>query len=259
MTITKTATARLIRRAPVLALALSSLMLNACMATRLAEVGQVPELTHIQHPQAVPGYQPVSMPMPPAPPPVQQANSLWRSGTRAFFKDQRASNVGDILTINIQINDRAQLQNRSSRNRESSDGLSVPGLFGLQRNIARVLPTPSDDTLEGLVDISSAMDNAGGGQIQRTEQIDLQVAALILQVLPNGNLVVQGRQEVRVNYEVRELTITGIIRPEDITSQNTISYEKIAEARISYGGRGHISDVQQPRWGSQVLDIITPF
>jgi flagellar L-ring protein FlgH len=81
----------------------------------------------------------------------------------------------------------------------------------------------------------------------------------VTQVLPNGNLVVQGRQELRVNFEVRELQITGVIRQQDISSTNTVSYTKLAEARISYGGRGQLTDVQQPRYGQQLLDIIAPF
>jgi len=245
--------------ARLVALALAATALSACgTADRLASVGKAPPLTPIENPQAQPHYMPVSLPMPAMAPTERQANSLWRAGTRAFFKDQRASEVGDIMTINIQINDSAQIQNNSTRGRANSDGMSIPGLFGLENNIARVLP--GDQTsLEDILSVSSDMSHSGTGAITRNEQINLQVAALITQVLPNGNLVVQGRQEVRVNNEVRELTITGIIRPEDITSENQISYEKIAEARISYGGRGHISDVQQPRWGSQVLDIIAPF
>lgn len=239
-------------------LTLGATMLTACgTAERLASIGQTPALSGIDDPSRNPNYQPVRLPMPEAPVVERQANSLWRAGSRAFFKDQRAARVGDILTINIQINDRAQLQNSTARTRNGSDSLGIPNLFGLEASTNNILPDTVDPA--NLVSTSGASNSTGTGQIQRQEQINLQVAALIVQVLPNGNMVVQGKQEVRVNYEVRELTLTGIIRPEDITSANTISYEKIAEARISYGGRGNVSELQQPRWGQQVLEIINPF
>jgi flagellar L-ring protein FlgH len=235
-------------------------LLSACTTTdRLAELGSGPSFAPIQNPQQAAGYQPVSLPMPAPDVQVRQANSLWRSGARAFFKDQRASQIGDILTITIQINDSAQIANQSVRTRDSTENMGLPGLFGLQRGLARILPTDDADTLENLVQTNSDSSSTSNGTVARNEQINLRVAALITQVLPNGNMVVQGKQQVRVNQELRELTIVGIIRPEDITSQNTIGYDQIAEARISYGGRGQISDIQQPRWGQQVLDIVAPF
>lgn len=250
----------MIRSARLAILATAAIALSACATTdRLANVGKAPSLAPIQNPQYDPNYQPVSLPMPAPEYGDRQANSLWRAGARAFFKDQRATRVGDILTVLIQINDRAQLQNNTTRTRDSEENVGIPGLFGFQRNIARALPTADDDDLSNVLQTNSDSNSTGTGTIQRNEQINLRVAALITQVLPNGNLVVQGKQEVRVNYELRELTLTGIIRPEDITSQNTISYEQIAEARISYGGRGQITDVQQPRWGQQIIDIISPF
>ncbi|SNS93012.1 MULTISPECIES: flagellar basal body L-ring protein FlgH [unclassified Azospirillum] len=239
-------------------LILGASMLTACgTADRLASVGKEPAFSSIEDPSRSPNYQPVRLPMPEAPVVEKRANSLWRAGSRAFFKDQRAARVGDILTVNIQINDRAQLQNQTTRARTGTETMGVPNLFGLEASTNTVLPDTV--TAASLLSTNSTSNSVGNGQIQRQEQINLQVAALIVQILPNGNMVVQGKQEVRVNYEMRELTLNGIIRPEDITSANTISYEKIAEARISYGGKGQVSDLQQPRWGQQVIDIINPF
>ncbi|GIK99675.1 MAG: flagellar L-ring protein [Alphaproteobacteria bacterium] len=194
------------------------------------------------------------------PPPVteeRQANSLWRTGSRAFFKDQRASQVGDILTVIIEIEDRARLNNSTNRSRAAGESADLSAFLGFESQLDNILPDEVDPT--NLVDANSDSNTTGAGSVNRREDINLRVAAVVTQVLPNGNLVLSGRQEVRVNYEVRELLVAGIIRPEDITSTNQVDYDKIAEARISYGGRGHITDVQQPRYGQQVFDILFPF
>ncbi len=238
-------------------LSATATLLTGCVTDKLAAIGQTPPLSGIDDPSRDPNYRPVRLPMPEAPVQDRQANSLWRAGARAFFKDQRAARVGDILTVTIQINDKAQMQNNTSRTRDGSDSMGIPNLLGLESSTNNILPNTVSPA--SLISATGKTSSAGTGQIQRQEQINLQVAALIVQVLPNGNMVVQGKQEVRVNNEVRELTLTGIIRPEDINSANTISYEKIAEARVSYGGRGNLSDVQAPRWGQQVLEAISPF
>lgn len=232
--------------------------LPACNAvSRLSSIGEAPQLTKIQDPQAVPGYQPVSLPMPAALPTERNPNSLWRTGAKAFFKDQRAARVGDLLTVLIEIDDQAQLDNQTSRTRNNSESAGLPGFFGFEDRLRAILPDGVD--ADSLVDASSATSNQGRGQIRRSENIELKLAVLVTQVLPNGNLVIQGKQEVRVNYEARDLIITGVIRPEDITATNTIRYDQIAEARIAYGGRGQLTDVQQPRYGQQLFDIIMPF
>jgi len=181
---------------------------------------------------------------------------LWRPGSRDFFKDQRASTVGDILTVTIDISDNATLSNSTSRSRVAAENTSAT-LPGYEASLDQILPeavVPSN-----LVDLDSDGSTTGAGSITRSESPALQVAATVLQILPNGNLVIAGRQEVRVNFEVRELLITGGIRPQYIDTTNQISYEKIAEARIRYGGRGQLSDVQQPRYGQQIYDLIWPF
>ena len=242
------------------ALLMSLGLLAGCnTGDRISQIGATPQFSQIEDPNARNGFQPVRMPMPAPQVSERQPNSLWRSGSRAFFKDQRASRVGDIMTVTIQINDEARINNQTTRTRSSTETLGLPGLFGFQRNIARILPTPDTDTLENLGQTNSDSESTGRGQIQRTDSVRLRVAAIITQVLPNGNFAIEGRQEVRVNFELRDLQIRGVIRPEDIDNQNTIPYDKIAEARIAYGGRGQITDVQQPRWGQQVYDIIAPF
>lgn len=234
--------------------------LPACNAlSRVSDIGNTPEMTRIQDPQANPNYQPVSLPMPTPVPAERNPNSLWRTGAKAFFKDQRAAKVGDIMTVSITIDDKAQINNTTTRSRNNSENAGIPGFFGLQGAAGLNKILPEEATGANLVSATSSTSNTGNGGVNRKEQINLKVAALVTQVLPNGNLVIQGRQEVRVNYELRDLQITGVVRPEDITAQNTVTYEKIAEARISYGGRGQISDVQQPRYGQQLFDIIMPW
>lgn len=242
---------------PLTRVALPALLvagLSACNTmSRLSEVGSGPELSKIEDPQAKKGYQPVSLPMPTPTPAERNPNSLWRAGSKAFFKDQRAAKVGDLITVEIVIKDQAKLQNETQRSRDNSDTANLNNFLGFQS--AGLLGAKLDPS----VDLGSTTKNDGKGAITRSESVELKLAAIITQTLPNGNLVLQGKQEVRVNEELRDLVITGVIRPEDVTSTNTVSYEKIAEARISYGGRGQVSDVQQPRYGQQIFDILMPF
>jgi flagellar L-ring protein precursor FlgH len=248
----------LARAATILALAAAATLLGGCNAlTRLQQIGEAPPLTTIQDPVAQPGYRPVSLPMPAPMSTERRPNSLWQSGTRAFFKDQRAAQVGDILTIIVDIDEKAQLNNETVRTRNNSEAAGIPNLLGFERNIQRILPHAADTS--NLVNATAASTADGKGTIDRKEQVKINVAALVTQTLPNGNLVVQGRQEMRVNFEVRELQVTGVIRPQDISAINTITLDKLAEARVAYGGRGQITDVQQPRYGQQVIDVLLPF
>lgn len=234
-----------------------ALPLTACgTADKLAQVGQQPHLNAIQDPRTTPGYRPVQMPMPEAQSAHYSPNSLWRSGNRAFFEDQRAKQVGDILTVLVTISDKAQFDNATSRRRSDSSSAGAGGALGTAIDI---IGLPAGVAASDLASVDSSTNFSGSGSVDREEKLETTIAAVVLQVLPNGNLVIEGRQEVRVNNEVRELVVAGIVRPEDITSENTIVSEKIAEARIGYGGRGQLTDVQQPRYGSQVLDIMLPF
>ncbi|KJS40690.1 flagellar basal body L-ring protein FlgH [Roseovarius sp. BRH_c41] len=188
--------------------------------------------------------------------PFQRA-SLWSGGKQSLLGDRRAAQRGDIMTVVIEIDEAAEISNSTSRSRGSTEDLAIPGLFGLPQRINRSLPEGA--SLESAVDISSSSQSGGDGSVSRSEELTLRVAATVMQVLPNGVLEIQGSQEVRVNFELRELLVSGFVRPEDISRQNEITYDKIAAARISYGGRGQITDVQQPRIGQQVLDAILPF
>jgi flagellar L-ring protein FlgH len=227
------------------------------MLDRMSQVGDEPRLTTIQNPTTTANYQPVTMPMP-APLVVERRpSSLWRPGARAFLKDQRASNVGDVVTVVINTDDSAQLDNSSDRTRTAGENAQASHFLGFESKLNKVFPDAIDPS--NLVDATSDGSYNGTGNINRGEKVTVRVAATITQILPNGNLVLAGRQEMRVNYEVRDLQVAGVIRPSDITAANTIRWDQIAEARISYGGRGQISDVQQPRYGQQIFDILFPF
>ncbi len=186
---------------------------------------------------------------------VDQA-SLWNSGRQSLLGDRRAVSKGDILTVVIEIDEKAEISNDSDRSRSGSDNLNIPQLFGLPQRAGEQLPEGA--SLAEAVSTSSSSSSSGSGSVKRKEKLTLRVAATIVDVLPSGVFSIEGSQELRVNFEIRELLVSGYVRPEDITRQNEITYDKIASARISYGGRGQITDVQQPRLGQQILDMLLP-
>jgi flagellar L-ring protein precursor FlgH len=242
-------------------IAISGLLLATCALAsgcssidRLSQIGEQPKLSAIDNPTAQPGYKPVQMPMPKPEVASYNPNSLWRNGSRAFFKDQRAHQVGDLLTVTVNITDKANIENETQRSRTNKEDSGVTDFIG-----AKTI-TQANKILPGrILTADSTASSDGKGSVQRQEALQTNVAAVVTQVLPNGNLVVEGKQEIRVNYEIRELIVAGIVRPEDIQSDNTIDSTKIAQARIAYGGRGQIMDVQQPRYGQQVMDVLLPF
>ncbi|MBP8245564.1 MAG: flagellar basal body L-ring protein FlgH [Phenylobacterium sp.] len=236
------------------ALAIAALIpLAACSTVKEAVVG--PTLAPVGYPSALVTQEQVYMASNQGQ--AASANSLWRSGARAFFIDQRAARVGDILTVQIDINDSAQTSNASNSSRTAGMAAAAPSLFGLSGSLGRLLPPGTD--LAGGLETNSNTTNAGSGAVRRSEKISLTIAAVVSAVLPNGNLVIQGTQEVRTNAELRQLTVAGIVRPEDISSSNTIKHTQIAEARISYGGRGDISRVQKTPVMQSLVERFQPF
>jgi flagellar L-ring protein FlgH len=230
------------------------LCLSGCAGLAdLTENGHPPRMTTTSDPTQTPGYRPVTMPMPPLQPPPTEVGSLWRPGSRAFFKDQRASQVGDLITIIVGISDNASLVNNTSAASSGSEDFGIPSLFGFKGKAL------SHITNSSALNTSSASANTAQGSINRTEAVALTLAGTITQVLPNGNFVVVARQEVRVNGELRQLMVSGVVRPQDITEDNTVTHDRIAEARISYGGRGQLTKLQTPRYGQQILDNVLPF
>ncbi|WP_407188912.1 flagellar basal body L-ring protein FlgH [Bradyrhizobium centrosematis] len=244
-----------LRRIAISALLLASCALGGCSSIdRLSQIGEQPKLSAIDNPTTQPGYKPVQMPMPKPEVASYNPNSLWRNGSRAFFKDQRARQVGDLLTVTVNITDKANLSNETQRSRTNKEDSGITDFIGSQTI------TQANKILPGRILTADATASSDGkGSVNRQEALQTNVAAVVTQVLPNGNLVVEGKQEIRVNYEIRELVVAGIVRPEDIQSDNTIDSSKIAQARIAYGGRGQIMDVQQPRYGQQVMDVLLPF
>ncbi len=231
--------------------------LGACgNMTRLSEIGRPPEMSQISDPTKDVNYRPLTMPMPVLQVAAPQAGTLWRNGSRAFFKDQRAAAVGDILTVLVNITDTADMKNGTTATRTSNESMGLPNMLGLEAAVPHLF---AGATASSLVSATSANGNVGTGEVKRNEAVTLRLAGVITQVLPNGNLVVAAKQEVRVNSELRELAVSGVIRPQDIASDNTVQHDRMAEARIAYGGRGQLTDVQTPRWGQQVMDAVLPF
>lgn len=247
----------------LLAVAITASLSGCGAVGRLKTVGKAPKLSTME-PVAAPDLEAsLSAPAdregrPLAAAPAQAPSaSLFRVGAGSLFRDQRASRLGDILTIKINIQDKADIGNTTSRTRGGKETGGVAGLLGLQTPLSKFLPGNPDPAK--LVDTNSDSKYTGGGTTNRSETVNMTMAAIVTQVLPNGNLMIRGRQEVRVNFEMRELIITGLIRPQDISRDNSIQHTQIAEARVIYGGKGQLTDAQQARWGQQIYDALFPF
>ena len=228
-------------------IAIVGLCFLAACATRPEEIGREPGMTPVGSGIAV-DREPLPHLFKGSGP--SAANSTWSNASADLFTSPRARQVGDIVTVNIQIDDKAEFENASDRSRRSSVSAGLDYAFSFEG-------WDADGTADA--GINSSSNSTGQGTIDRSEKLRLSVAAVVNEVLPNGNVVISGSQEVRVNYELRVLNIAGIVRPRDISPKNTISYDKIAEARVSYGGRGRLMEVQQPAYGQQLFDAVTPF
>ncbi|MTH63270.1 flagellar basal body L-ring protein FlgH [Paracoccus shanxieyensis] len=237
----------------LLACGLLAIGVSAC--GRVSQVGRTPQMTEAATSAE---YEAMTAPViPELPARPDSAASLWSVSQNSLVADRRASNRGDILTVVIEINDQASIQNSSGRSRSSSDKVSIPAMAGLSQRIDEILPEGA--SMDELAEAKGSSTFKGSGNISRKDKITLRVAATVIERLPNGVLRIEGSQEVRVNYEIRVLTVSGFVRPSDIGRRNEIAYDRIAGARIAYGGRGQISDVQQPRYGQQVADILLPY
>lgn len=229
----------------------------AAACSRLGEVGQTPDFTPAADGPEYLAMTAAGLPRETAPRRPADRASLWSGERDSLLGDRRAQNSGDILTVVIEIDDRAEFSNSTERERTGSETMAVPSFLGLPE--ALDAQVPGGLSLDPAVSTTSTSSSTGDGSVRRNEKLTLRIAATVVGVLPNGVLQIQGSQEVRVNAELRELLVTGFVRPEDISRLNEIPYDKIASARISYGGRGRITDVQQPRYGQQIADILLPF
>ena len=232
-------------------------LLSAAACNRVDHIGRPPSLTE---PQSTPEFIAMTEPeldLPESPQRPEFSASLWRGERSSLVRDARATTRGDILTVLIEIDDRAEISNSSSRSRSASDSVSIPAFGGLPQSLDKKMGGNASMAELAEADADSAY--KGNGKVSRREKLRLRVAATVIDRLPNGTLHIRGSQEVRVNFELRELTVSGFVRPEDIGRSNEVSYDRIAGARISYGGRGQISDVQQPRYGQQIADILLPY
>lgn len=240
----------MLRLAPMLIL----LALSAC--GRLGEVGRAPDFSPVDGSDEHLAMASTGLPLTATPDLPADAASLWSGNPDSLLGDRRAMQRGDILTVVIEINDKAEISNSSDRSRSGAESMEIPSLLGIPQRLDPRLPPGA--SMADAVDTSSASRYAGDGTVSRKEKLTLRVAATVIDRMPNGVLRIQGSQEVRVNYEIRELLVSGFVRPADISRQNEVTYDKIAGARISYGGRGQITDVQQPRYGQQIADILLP-
>lgn len=253
-----------------------TLLLQGCALERLSQVGDAPKLSQIHNPTQLPGYNPVSMPMPHPHEEPNRINSLWQTGSKAFFKDQRASKVGDIITIVVEIDQQESIEVNPNIQKSTSNDVTVNNALGYEYKAQKLMPKkqPSSATAVGAASLAGTIAGAvqpqwmkysskpslsGTGKYDIKDKMNFKLAATVIQILANGNMVVQGRTEIKLANEVREIEVKGIIRREDVGASNTIKSDKIAEMRINYAGRGDLSDLNEIPWGQQIASKVLPF
>ena len=227
---------------------LTVMLAVASCSTDVRDIGRAPHMTAVGTGLNAPSALPPGLGE--RAPRIGPVRSLWDDGSSDLFRDARASKMGDLITVVIAINDRAVFGSTSERSRDSKITNSFDGAGNMPYLVG---------SIDGTANANGTTSTKGDAKINRSEQIQLSVAAVVREILPNGNLLISGSQEVRVNFELRELNVSGIVRPRDVSRDNTISYDKVAEARISYGGRGRMSEVQQPALLHQIFDLLRPF
>ena len=244
---------------------MGKMMMRSCMIFALAlagcgkleQVGRAPEFSGLEGSNQHYAMYSAELPEDAAPATATESSSLWTGANQSLFGDRRAARRGDILTVVIEIDDSASISNSTGRSRSGQQSGGIPDLLGIPQRLNAALPEGA--SMGDAFDMDSSSTFKGQGSVARKEKLALRVAATVVETLPNGVLKIEGQQEVRVNFEMRELIVTGYVRPTDISRQNEITYDKIAGARIAYGGRGQITDMQQPTYGQQVADIVMPF
>lgn len=183
--------------------------------------------------------------------------SLWPGEQHSLYADHKARTTGDILTITIAEKASASKMASTDSDRSSSISASLPNLLGLE-NSNLLAQNPNLD-LSALVKADFANSFEGSGKTVRKEDLVASLTTQVIQVYPNGNLKIRGGKEVRVNNETQVIYLTGIVRPVDIMANNTIDSKHVLNARISYTGKGAISDKQHPGWLTRVIDNVWPF
>lgn len=188
----------------------------------------------------------------------QQKTSLWAEANREnwLFTDHKARTVNDIVTIDIYESSKAKKKAKTTLGKDNEADLGITGLFGLENVVPRFSP---EVNMGSLIGAGTSRSFKGTGETERSGELVAKMSAMVTQVLPNGNLMIEGKRLVRVNNEEQVMVLSGVIRTRDVTASNTIPSYMIADAKIYYAGRGVIADKQKPGWLSRGLDKIEPF